>query len=98
MSKIRVFLVEDNETISANLIAIIHELTNVEVIGVARTEEQAVGWMSKNTADVYIIDVMLKSGDGLSILKQININKGIWIIFSNYTVPNLVKTSVLIMC
>lgn len=86
---LEIFLVEDHEIVSDNLIAAIHELTEAKVVAVARTEAQALDWLEHNRADVYIVDVMLKSGNGLKVLKQTNTVEGIWIVFSNHAVPQL---------
>jgi DNA-binding NarL/FixJ family response regulator len=95
MPKLRIFLVEDNEMVSGNLIAAIHEMSNVEVRAVARTENQALVWMDENTADVYIVDVMLRNGhgNGLNILKKAETNPGTWIVFSNHSIPEVVRAA-----
>ncbi len=93
MPKLRIFLVEDNEVVSENLIAAIHEMTSAEVIAVARTEGQALEWMESHTADLYIVDVMLRNGNGLKVLKAADTERGTWIVFSNHSMPEVAKVA-----
>lgn len=91
MSKLRIFLIEDSEIVSENLSNAIHEMTKAKVVGVARSETQALEWLNHNRADIYIVDVMLQNGNGLDLLKQAKTDDGTWIVFSNHAIPALAK-------
>ena len=93
MPKLRIFLVEDNDLVSENLTAAIHETTNAEVLAIARSEVQALAWIEENTADVYIIDVMLRNGNGLKVLQQAETNAGTWVVFTNHNVSELARVA-----
>lgn len=68
--KLRTFFVEDNPTIRDNLIATMAELADVEAVGVAETEADAVRWLSHNPDawDLVIVDLFLREGSGLGIV------------------------------
>jgi two-component system OmpR family response regulator len=88
--KLRIFLVEDNPMVRKNVIDMIELIVPCEVIAMAETEEEAVEGMRMSDADVFIIDVILKQGNGLEILRTLrSIKRGVWIVFSNHTLPEL---------
>lgn len=68
--KLKTYIVEDNATIRENLIATLEELTHVESVGVAETEEDGASWLTANTAqwDLAIVDLFLRHGSGLGVL------------------------------
>ena len=71
--KLRTFFVEDNPTIRDNLIATMAELADVEAVGVAETEADAVRWLSHNPDawDLVIVDLFLREGSGLGIVTSL---------------------------
>jgi DNA-binding NarL/FixJ family response regulator len=72
MSALKAFIVEDSPVILENLVGTLEELTNVEVVGSAADEAEAVNWMlqdPKHGADIFIVDVFLRSGTGLGVLQ-----------------------------
>jgi DNA-binding NarL/FixJ family response regulator len=68
------YVVEDSAVILENLIATLEELAPVKVIAAAPDEGTAVHWLSSahHTCHLVIIDVFLKSGTGLGVLKALN--------------------------
>jgi DNA-binding NarL/FixJ family response regulator len=72
-STLRTFIVEDNPIIYENLVTTLEELTNVEVVGNATGETDAVRWLSEegNAVDLLIVDVFLLNGSGLGVLKAV---------------------------
>lgn len=66
------FLVEDNRTIRDNLIPALADLANVEVLGFAETEADAVAWLTANRGEwqLLVIDLFLKEGSGLGVLRS----------------------------
>jgi DNA-binding NarL/FixJ family response regulator len=65
------FVVEDSAVIRENLIATLEELAPVRVVGCAEEEQSAVVWLEAHRldCDVVIVDVFLKSGSGLGVLR-----------------------------
>ena len=71
---LKTYLVEDSPVIRQSLITTLEELSDVKVVGTAEDESNAVAWLSDtgNSVDLVIIDIFLKSGSGLGVLKSIH--------------------------
>lgn len=87
------FLVEDNALIRANLVATLEELLPLRVVGFAEDESSAVAWLAdpRNACDLAIIDVFLKAGSGLEVLRRARAPRaGVrMVVLTNYTTPEL---------
>ena len=72
MLPVKTFIVEDSPIILDNLVATLEELAPVHVVGSAPDEEGAVEWLTADgrSVDLVIIDVFLKAGSGLGVLKR----------------------------
>ena len=72
MHPLNTFIVEDSPIILTNLVATLEELAPVKVVGSAPDEAGALRWLNEaaNQCDLVIIDVFLKSGSGLGVLKS----------------------------
>ena len=72
MTSLRALIVEDSPVILDNLIATLEELADVEVIGTAADEASALKWIREapQAFDMMIIDIFLKSGTGLAVLRE----------------------------
>ena len=72
MLSVKTFIVEDSPIILDNLVATLEELAPVRVVGSAPDEDAAVNWLTADGRDVdlVIIDVFLKAGSGLGVLKR----------------------------
>lgn len=83
---IRTFLVEDSPVIRDNLIDTLHELSSIQVVGVADDESAAVDWLSSadNDCDLVIIDIFLKRGSGLGVLRAVTDRRRSLVVLSNY--------------
>lgn len=70
MHAVKTFIVEDSPVILDNLVAALHELTPVQVVGSSDSENDAVQWLleSGNDCDLVVVDLFLKSGSGLGVL------------------------------
>lgn len=70
MHAVKTFIVEDSPVILDNLVAALHELTPVQVIGSSDNETSAVQWLLEpgNECDLIVVDLFLKSGSGLGVL------------------------------
>ena len=71
MQTLKTYIVEDSKVIRENLIAALEEMTPVQVVGVAEDEATAVRWLGEctNSADLVIVDMFLKLGSGLGVLR-----------------------------
>ena len=71
MQLLKTYIVEDSQVIRDSLIAALEEMTPVKVVGVAEDEATAVRWLteSSNAADLVIVDIFLKLGSGLGVLR-----------------------------
>ncbi len=72
MSPLKTYIVEDSPVIRESLIATLEELVPVKVIGTAEDENTAVQWLTapQNHADLVIVDIFLKAGSGLGVLRS----------------------------
>ena len=94
MPAIKTYIVEDSPVIREDLIAALEELTNVKVIGTAEDEATAVQWLSQpdNTPDLVIIDIFLKGGSGLGVLRAASTlaaSAARLVVLSNYATPDM---------
>lgn len=72
MPLLKIYLVEDSPVIRDNLIATLEELAPVHVVGTAEDEASALRWLreSAEPVDLVIVDLFLKSGSGLGLLRS----------------------------
>jgi DNA-binding NarL/FixJ family response regulator len=93
MTALKAFLVEDSAVIRENLIAALEELAPVQVVGTAEDEPSAMVWLGSadNHCDLVIIDIFLKRGSGLGVLRaarQLHESLAL-IVLSNYATPDM---------
>lgn len=69
---LRCYLVEDSPLIRRSLIATLEDMVALEVIGTAEDEATARTWLdnTENTFDLVIVDIFLKQGSGLEVLRR----------------------------
>ena len=93
MPALKAFIVEDSPVIRENLIAALEELAPVEVVGTAEDEVSAVSWLgrSEKACDLVIIDIFLKGGSGLGVLRAASDLKRPMslVVLSNYATPDM---------
>ncbi|MDC8785177.1 response regulator [Roseateles koreensis] len=93
MPKLKTYIVEDSPVIRENLIATLEELGPIEVVGTAEDEASAVQWMSVNAHrfDLAIVDVFLKHGSGIGVLKALSAlpRNHIAVVSSNYATAEI---------
>lgn len=93
MHPLRTYLVEDSPVIRESLIAALEELGPVEVVGTAEDEACAVQWLTQpgNQFDLVIIDIFLKGGSGLGVLRAANAlaPRRNMVVLSNYATPDM---------
>ena len=93
MATLNTYIVEDSPVILENLVATLEELASVKVIGSAPDEAAAVRWLSEPGphCDLMIIDVFLKSGSGLGVLRAAarapqSVKR---VVLTNYATPDM---------
>ncbi len=67
---LKAFIVEDSPVILENLVAALHDLAGVEVVGSTADEEGARQALPAAGADLLIVDIFLRQGSGLGVLQQ----------------------------
>lgn len=89
MARLRVGLVDDSERIRARLAETLSEIANVDVVFAADSEGEAIRLIASEPWDVVILDLQLRVGTGLGVLKSM---QGILgdarhtaIVFTNYS-------------
>ncbi len=89
MLKLKTYIVEDSPVIRESLIATLEDLVPLEVVGFAEDEATAVAWLTKpaHTYHLVIVDIFLKHGSGLGVLRAMNDVSGRHklVVLSNYT-------------
>lgn len=90
---IRCFLVEDSPVIRENLIATLQEMLDIEVVGHAGDEQSALGWLQtgEDLCDLIIIDIFLKSGTGLEVLRHAGLLQpgAKRVVLTNFATPDM---------
>jgi DNA-binding NarL/FixJ family response regulator len=93
MQQLKTFIVEDSPVIRESLIATLEELVPVQVVGTAEDEQTAVQWLSNagNRADLVIIDIFLKGGSGLGVLRAAHSlsQRRCLVVLSNYATADI---------
>lgn len=96
MPKLKTFLVEDSAVIRSNLMAALEDLAPVEIVGYAETADDATEQLDAMIADggcdLVIIDVFLKGGTGLDVLRRLAVHDGAAVrplVLTNYATPEI---------
>jgi DNA-binding NarL/FixJ family response regulator len=74
MPALKTYIVEDSAIIREGLIATLEELVPIEVVGTAEDEATTLHWLKQpqNRADLLLVDIFLKGGSGLGVLKAMH--------------------------
>ena len=93
MPILKTYIVEDSPVIRESLIATLEELVPVKVVGTAEDEASAVAWLTRagNEAGLVIIDIFLKSGSGMGVLRTVQLmrKERKVVVLSNYATPDV---------
>ena len=93
MTQLKAFIVEDSPVIRENLVAALEEMAPINVVGTAEDEMSAISWLadSHNRCDLVVVDIFLKSGSGLGVLKAMGEmpNAPERIVLSNHATPEI---------
>jgi len=92
-SPLRVFVVEDSPHIRQVLAEELVVPGEVEIVGFAESEAESIKALSEREVDAAIVDLRLKEGSGLGILKRFGLDtsprRPKLIVFTNHTFPEL---------
>ena len=93
MSIVSIFLVEDSAVIRTSLSAALEDLAPAKVIGFAESADQACrslrDFSLASRCDLAIVDIFLKGGSGLDVLRCISTNDFVLntVVLTNYATP-----------
>ena len=93
---LRVVIVEDSERILTHLAEEFAAIDNLCIAGTAATEAEAVRLLGQGNWDRAILDLQLKEGNGLRVLKALPeqlTDSGTIVVFTNYAFPQYRKRS-----
>jgi len=86
--RLRVFLVEDLPAVREVVIESLAEIDGLDVAGFAATEAGALAWLDTHDCDVVIVDLELKQGNGIGVLKGLadsaSLHDPLKIVYSNH--------------
>jgi DNA-binding NarL/FixJ family response regulator len=88
MGVLKVALVDDSERIRARLAEMVGEIANVDIAFAADTEGDAVRLLAEKDWDVLILDLQLRIGTGLGVLKAmqgLRRDGRLALVFTNYS-------------
>jgi len=93
MQLLKTYIVEDSAVIRESLIAALEELVPIEVVGTAEDESTATQWLTQppNVFDLIIVDIFLKSGSGLGVLRAVRAlrHRHHMVVLSNYATHDM---------
>jgi DNA-binding NarL/FixJ family response regulator len=91
--RLRTFVVEDSSVIRDNLRETLEENAPIQVVGSAEDEKAAVAWMKSHQSqcDLVIVDIFLKQGSGLGVLKGLAglVDSPRRVVLSNHATPEI---------
>ena len=93
MLALKTYIVEDCPVIRDSLIATLEELASLDVVGTAEDELTARTWLTApdHPVDLVIVDIFLKSGSGLGVLRAAQTLAGPHntVVLSNFATPEM---------
>ena len=90
-TRLRVVIVEDSPIIRARLVESLAEIPNLTVVDQVENESSAIDVLRKESWDAVVLDLQLKQGTGLGVLKALAQGQrpqhAKVIVFTNYAFP-----------
>ena len=90
---LRVFVVEDCPNVLDSLLVFLHIPGQVEIIGLADTENEAVAAILVGSLDAIIVDLNLREGSGLAVIEKVRrahlTPQPKIIVFTNHAAPEI---------
>lgn len=98
MSRLRIAIIEDSINIRKRLVELVEEMDDMEVVGVASTEIEAINICQQTSPDAIILDMQLEVGNGLGVMRAMQYNaakpKPTIIILTNFPSPSLQRAAI----
>jgi two-component system OmpR family response regulator len=69
---LNIFIVEDSVVIRDQLVALLARIDDVSIVGYAETEEDALILIDNCKPDLILLDISLRKGNGINVLKKLN--------------------------
>jgi DNA-binding NarL/FixJ family response regulator len=85
----KVFIVEDSAVVLERLAALLAEQTEAEIVGEARSSNEAVEQIQQLQPDVIILDIGLPGGNGIGVLETVKHSRpsSVVIMLTNFAYP-----------
>jgi DNA-binding NarL/FixJ family response regulator len=100
MSKLKIAIIEDSKSIRKRLVELVEELGDMEVVGEASTEIEAIKICREKMPGVIILDMQLEVGNGLGVLKTMHYataeTKPMIIVLTNFPSPSVERAATLL--
>ena len=97
MSRLRIAIIEDSKNIRKRLVELVEEIGDMEVVGEASTESEAIAICSEKMPDAIILDMQLAVGNGLGVMKAMHYataeNKPTIIVLTNFPSPSVQRAA-----
>ena len=89
----KVFVVDDSTILRERIVRTISKIPEVEVIGEAGTQQEAIDFIRAKKPDMVILDIRLNGGNGIDVLHDVKKEESppIVIIFTGYPYPHYRK-------
>lgn len=83
----KIFLVEDSPIVQQRLVAMLSDIDQAEIVGVADNDADAITGILCLQPDAAVLDIRLRSGNGIDVLREIQRqgSSSLKIMLSNYT-------------
>ena len=89
----RVYLVEDSPQIQDSLLVFLHAPGDVEIVGFADNELEAVAAILADPVDTVVVDLNLREGSGMGVIEELRranmMSQPMIIVFSNQFQPEI---------
>lgn len=91
MPRLKTCIVEDSPIILESLVDALEELAPVQVVATAPDEDSARRWLvqGENPCDLVIVDLFLKGGSGLGVLRALAGSDTPRVVLTNYASPEM---------
>lgn len=98
MSRLRIAIIEDSISIRKRLVALVEEMGDMEVVGEASTEVEAIRICQEKMPDAIILDMQLETGNGLGVMKAMQyasaVTKPMIIVLTNFPSPSVERAAI----
>lgn len=88
----RIMLLEDSEILCRLMVDLLTSLGNIEIVGRATSEKDAMTLLAETRPDLAVVDIELKPGSGLNVLSAVVAAPDIYgaptmVVYSNHAQP-----------